>query len=80
MREAFPAAGSLRELSRVVASTSAKFIREAGFDVVDDPTRKFPNHVRLVHPDGATGFSDENLARLSASFEIWQETDHATSD
>ena len=43
-------------------------IRATGFDVIPDPTRKFPNHGRIVHPDGVTGFTDENLRGLAAVF------------
>jgi hypothetical protein len=68
MREAFPAANRLHETSQVVGSTTADKIRSAGFDIIPNPTRKLPNHYRLIHPDGIRGFSDENLARLSAVF------------
>jgi hypothetical protein len=43
--------------------------RDAGFDLVHKPTNKFPNHFRLIQPDGAAGFTPENLARLSKAFE-----------
>jgi hypothetical protein len=68
MREAFPAADGLHEASQVIGSTTIDNIRRAGFDVIPNPTRKLPNHYRLVHPDGVAGFNDENLARLSAVF------------
>jgi hypothetical protein len=68
VREAFPAADRLHEAARVVGSTTVDRIRGAGFDVIPDPTRKLPNHYRLVHPEGIRGFNDENLARLSAIF------------
>jgi hypothetical protein len=43
-------------------------IRGAGFDIIPNPTKKLPNHYRLIHPDGVAGFNDENLAQLSAVF------------
>ena len=33
-----------------------------------NPTRRLPNHHRLIHPDGADGFSDDNLKGLSEVF------------
>lgn len=68
MREAFPAADRLHETAQVVGSTTSDQIRCAGFDIIPNPTRKLPNHYRLIHPDGVMGFNDENLARLSAVF------------
>ncbi len=53
----------------VVGTTTAGRIREAGFDVIMDPTKRFPQHARLVHPDGASGFTPENLERLAQAFE-----------
>ena len=68
MREAFPAADGLHEAAQVIGSTTVDNIRGAGFDVIPNPTKKLPNHYRLIHPDGVAGFNDENLARLSAVF------------
>ena len=68
MREAFPAADELHEAAQVIGSTTADKIRSAGFDVIPNPTRKLPNHYRLIHSNGVAGFNDENLARLSAVF------------
>lgn len=68
IREAFPQATELQEAAKVVGSTSAQKIRAAGFDVIPDPSKKLPNHQCLIHPDGAAGFSDENLKRLSEAF------------
>ena len=68
MREAFPAADGLHEAAQVIGSTTADKIRSVGFDVIANPTRKLPNHYRLIHPNGVAGFNDENLARLSAVF------------
>ena len=68
MREAFPAANALHAAAQVVASTTVDKIRQAGFDVLPNPTRKLPQHYRLIHPDGVAGFTDANLRRLSAVF------------
>ena len=65
---AFPNAAKLHELTKTVGSAAEEAIRAAGYDVMSDPTRRFPNHHRLIHPDGAVGFIDGNLARLSGSF------------
>ncbi len=68
MREAFPVADRLHEVARVIGSTTVDNIRRAGFDVISNPTQKLPNHYRLIHPEGAAGFHDENLTRLSGVF------------
>lgn len=68
MREAFPAAEGLHEAAQVISSTTVDNIREAGFDIISNPTKRLPNHYRLIHPDGVAGFNDENLTRLSAVF------------
>jgi len=68
IQEAFPAADGLHEAVQVIGSTTVDNIRGAGFDVIPNPTKKLPNHYRLIHPDGVAGFNDENLARLSAVF------------
>ena len=62
---AFPKASGLQRAAGTVASGTAESIRAAGFDVISDPTNKFPNHARIIHPDGRDGFSDENLVGLS---------------
>ena len=56
-----PAAGT-------VGSTTEEAIRSAGFDIIANPTRKLPNHHRIIHPDAAAGFTDENLVRLAGVF------------
>ncbi len=68
MKAAFLNATTLHKPARTVGSTTKDAIRGAGFDVMPDPTRKFPNHHRIIHPVGAAGFVDENLARLSRAF------------
>jgi hypothetical protein len=67
MRNAFPKATGLLKGTETVASGTADAIRKAGFDVIEDPTNKFPNHARIIHPDGVDGFSDENLKGLSGA-------------
>jgi hypothetical protein len=52
----------------VVGTTTAGRIRQAGFDVTMDATARFSQHARLVHPDGAGGFTQENLEPLAQSF------------
>lgn len=68
IQEAFPAADRLHEAIRIVGSTTVDNIRSVGFDVIPSPTRKLPNHYRLIHPEGARGFNDANLTKLSAVF------------
>ena len=68
MREAFPAANALHAAAQVVASATVDKIRQAGFDVFPNPTKKLPQYYRLIHPEGVGGFTDANLLRLSAVF------------
>jgi RHS repeat-associated protein len=68
MRAAFPKATKLKEASKTVGTATAEDIRAAGFDVVSDPTRNFPNHARVIHPEGAAGFTAENAEKLSKAF------------
>jgi hypothetical protein len=68
MREAFPAAGALHHAAQVIASTTVDKIRQEGFDVLPNPTKKLPQHYRLIHPEGVAGFTDANLLRFSAVF------------
>jgi hypothetical protein len=68
IREAFPDAEGLGEAAQVIGSTSVEKIRSTEFDIIANPTRKLPNHHRIIHPDGASGFNDENLQRLSSVF------------
>jgi anthranilate phosphoribosyltransferase len=66
MRRRFPRMAIRGET--VVGSSTAGQIRSAGFDVIMDATKRFPQHARLIHPDGVAGFSLENLNRLSKCF------------
>jgi RHS repeat-associated protein len=69
MRTALPKATGLHEASKTVGSSTAQQIRDAGFEVVPNPTKKLgDNHVRITHPDGEAGFHPENLKKLSAAF------------
>lgn len=68
VKTAFPGASRLHEASRIVGSATEEAICGAGFGRIPDPTRKFPNHHRIVHPGGASGFSEANLGRLSETF------------
>ena len=68
VKEAFPNAAKLQESTKTVGSATEEVIRGVGFDVMPDPTTKFPNQHRMIHPEGIAGFSDENLGRLSRAF------------
>ena len=68
MVDAFPSATRLHEAARTVGQSTLDRIRASGFDVIPDATKKFPNHGRIIHPDGAAGFCDSNLCRLSEAF------------
>ncbi|MGH8065005.1 MAG: hypothetical protein ACRERE_07135 [Candidatus Entotheonellia bacterium] len=68
LRRAFPRSRKWRQGTHTVGTTTAAAIREAGFDIVPDPTARFPNHGRLIHPKGVAGFTDENLQTLAATF------------
>ena len=68
VRAAFPKAAGLHDAAKIVGTTSVELIRGCGFDVIAVPTRKLANHYRLVHSDGAAGFTDENLGNLARVF------------
>ena len=68
MRAAFPKAAGLHQAAKTIGTTSEELIRSAGFDIIAKPTKKLPNHHRIIHPDGVAGFTDENLARLEQVF------------
>ena len=69
MRQAFPNSRKWRETAHTVGTTTAAAVRQAGFETVPDPTTRFPNHARLVHPRGVAGFTDTNLAVLAQTFQ-----------
>ena len=68
MRTVFPKAKSLHQAAKTVGSTSEALIRGAGFDIMHAPSKALPNHYRIIQPQGASGFNDQNLARLAAAF------------
>lgn len=68
MRRVFPGSRKWRETAHTVGTTTATAIRDAGFDIVPDPTTRFPNHARLIHLQGMAGFTDENSVTLAATF------------
>jgi hypothetical protein len=68
-RRVFGPKSSPGRKASVVGTAEIGKIRDAGFDVIEDPTRNFPNHGRVVHPTlGVAGFQDEPLRRLSEVF------------
>ena len=69
MRQAFPNSRKWRERAHTVGTTTAAAVRQAGFEIVPDPTTRFPNHARLIHPSGAAGFTDANLEMLAQTFQ-----------
>jgi hypothetical protein len=68
MRQAFPKSRKWQAAAQTVGSTTAAAVRQAGFDIVPDPTSRFANHARLIHPNGFTGFTNASLAALSQAF------------
>src|SRR5688572_10864841 len=58
----------LHALAKRVASSTVDEIRATGFDVIEDPSRNFPNHALIVHPDEIRGFDDATLQNLAAVF------------
>jgi hypothetical protein len=69
VRRVFGPGSSLGKKARVVGTAAVEKIRGAGFDVIPDATRNFPNHGRLIHPaEGAAGFTPENLEKLAQAF------------
>ena len=66
LRQAFPLATELHAAAQVMSSTTINQIRNAGFEVIPNPTKRLPNHFRIIHKDGVAGFTDTNLAQLSA--------------
>lgn len=69
MRQAFPGSRKWRATAGTVGTTTADALRQAGFEVLPDPTDRFPNHARLVHPDGINGFTDANLELLARTIQ-----------
>lgn len=67
MRAVFGTRKWMRLASRV-GTASVGAIRAAGFDVIPVPTPNLPTHGRIVHPNGAAGFTDANLTVLTGVF------------
>jgi hypothetical protein len=68
MRQAFPNSRKWRDSAHTVGTTTAAAVRQTGFELVPDPTARFPNHARLIHPSGVAGFTDTNLEQLARVF------------
>lgn len=68
IRKALEDATDLHEAAKTIGSITIELVRSVGFDVMPNPSKRIPNHHRIVHPDGIAGFSEENLARLSDVF------------
>ncbi|MCI0376668.1 MAG: hypothetical protein L0215_03600 [Gemmataceae bacterium] len=60
---------NILKLAKRVATATVKVIRAAGFDVLPVRTTKFPNHGRIIHPQGVPGFEDPELQKLARMFE-----------
>ena len=69
MRQAFPNSRKWLDAAGTVGTTTAEAVRQAGFEIVPDPTARFRSHARLIHPDGVAGFSDVNLGALARAFD-----------
>lgn len=52
----------------VFGETTLKDVEAAGFKLMPNRTLKFPNHYRIIHPEGAAGFNEQNLRDLSGAF------------
>src|SRR5215212_10479456 len=59
----------IQNWAQKVASAKLGDIRAAGFDVIEARSRSLPNHGRLVHPDGWSGFQDATLSTLFICFQ-----------
>ena len=68
IRAAYPKAKGLDEAAKTIGSSSSELIHSTGFDLIAVPTKSLPNHWRIIHPDGAAGFSDANLDALAKVF------------
>lgn len=65
MRGAFGRSKKWQAACSVVATVTAGALRQAGFEVVPDPTNRFANHARIIHPQAQAGFADDALAQLA---------------
>ena len=68
LEQAFPNATRLLADAIVVGTALVSDIRSVGFDVLYDPTKRFPNHARLIRADHGTAREEWELAALSQVF------------
>jgi len=68
IRRVFGPRSALGKFACVVGNAEIQAIRAIGFDVIAAPTNNFPNHGRLIHSCGITGFTQDNLAMLATVF------------
>ncbi len=68
IRAGLPRARVLHDQAKTIGTTSQEAIRSVGFDVIPTPSTALPNHHRIIHPEGAAGFTDANLAKLAEVF------------
>lgn len=68
MRQAFPNSRKWRASGHTVGTAIAAAVRRVGFEIVPDPTSRFANHARLIHPQGVAGFTDIHLGALAQIF------------
>ena len=68
IRTGLPRAKALHKQANTIGTASEEDIRSVGFDIIPSPSTALPNHHRIVHPDGAAGFNDDNLGRLAEVF------------
>ena len=61
MRATFPKAAGLHQAGRTVGTTTEELIRDAGFDIIANPTNRLPNQYRIIHPDGASASPTRTL-------------------
>ena len=62
-----------KKLAGIVATSTAARIAATGFSVIEAPTHTFPNHGRIIHPEGIAAFTGDNLERLSEAFATAEE-------
>jgi len=68
MLTGLPRARELHRQARIIGTASEEAIRTVGFDIIPAPSLALPNHHRIIHPEGAVGFSETNLGRLAEIF------------
>ena len=68
MRRAYQHLAWVHQSPLSIGTTTLEAIRAAGFDMIAVPSLHMANHCRIIHPAGAAGFTDVNLAALAAAF------------